>query len=116
MNIKTAFDINSIVRHKFGGTKTGYGSKTIIRYEVLYIGTETCSAGTQIFYRCRPIQITERDDFKEPSVVVHDVIVSDMTPANRAGGQGECFFREDELLPCDEKMLRIIMDSQQGEQ
>jgi len=115
MNTKTAFDINSIVRHKFGGAKTRYGSKIIVRYEVLYISTETCSAGTQIFYRCRPIQITEQENFKEPSVVIHDVISSDMIPVNRAGGQGECFFREDELLPCDEAMLKIIMDSTQAE-
>ena len=115
MNTKTAFEINSIVRHKFGKEKTKFNTRTITRYEVLYINTETCSAGTQIFYRCRPILITESKDYEDKTQVIHDVHVADVTPVNRAGGQGECLFREDELLPCDEAMLKIIMDSTQAE-
>ncbi len=96
MNIETKFKINDLVQHKFAKLATLKGmndSKSAIKfYEVLYIHTETCSAGTQVFYRCRPYYPIFENAYKADSEII-DIGYGMGENVN----QGTSYFREDEL-------------------
>ena len=105
MTIVTKFQINDLLRHKYGnGFEREFAGKRTVRYEVLYISTETCSAGTQIFYTCRPITVvsTKRGHGIEDDIVSVDVQVADLADLSR------CKFREDEVIECDPETLAHI--------
>jgi len=102
MNIQTEFNIGNIVLEKFNSfnpTKSG-----IIKYKglcIVYITSETCSAGTQIFYHCRILLALREGKFPaEP-----DNIIS--VEFGRADGDNRSTLmetmvkiREDELKKC----------------
>lgn len=75
--------------------------------QVMEIITQTCYAGTQIFYLCRVIhiQLSKRHDFDADRqaewIVGHGV-------SNSNGGWGVQKYREDELEAADKKVLEII--------
>jgi hypothetical protein len=98
MTIETKFKINDLVQHKFAKAPTLKGLndlKTAIKFfEVLYIHTETCSAGTQVFYRCRAYYPIVESSYKEDSKII-DIGYG----LGEDGKQGTTYFREDELKP-----------------
>lgn len=98
MIIETKFKINDLVQHKFQkqGTTKGNGDfkSTMKFFEVLYIHTETCSAGTQVFYRCRPFFPLVENNYKEDGKVLD--IGFGVSPQTI---EGTAYFREDELKP-----------------
>lgn len=51
MNIETKFKVGSLVRHKFERQT----HDAIHALEVMEISTDTCYAGTQVFYQCRAL-------------------------------------------------------------
>ena len=96
MTIETKFKINDLVQHKFqraGTTKGNSDLRNSMKFhEVLYIHTETCSAGTQVFYRCRPFFPMLESNYKEDSKI--NDIGFGMGPQTI---DGTSYFREDEL-------------------
>lgn len=98
MTIETKFKINDLVQHKFAKSPTLKGMndlKTSIKFfEVLYIHTETCSAGTQVFYRCRPYYPIVENAYKADSEII-DIGFG----IGQNGTEGTSYFREDELKP-----------------
>ena len=109
MNVTTAFEINDIVRHKYGGKFTyRHGSAENIRYEIIYIHVETCSAGSQIFYTCRPLFINRDKDYASDEVKT-SIRCADNTQLK------DIRFREDEVSPCDTATLADIMSCKEAE-
>lgn len=97
MTIEPKFKINDLVQHKFAKAATLDGlseMRSIVKFfEVLYIHTETCSAGTQIFYKCRNYYPVSDGYGKEMKIV--DIGYG----MGENGTQGLMYFREDELKP-----------------
>jgi hypothetical protein len=104
MNITPKFKINDIIKLKHSRDWDPDDSfREAVRYEVIYIATETCSAGTQIFYSCRPMQVTESAYRSNDKVgTSSQVKVMDAVDFLRTR------YREDEVVPCDPVTLAII--------
>lgn len=107
MTIEAKFKINDLVRNKFQKHQTleNLSGKASVQFmEILYITTETCSAGTQIFYRCRCYYPVITNVYKEPKALL-DFAFS-------IGGsdslQGTHNFREDELISLDIETKTIL--------
>jgi len=96
MTIEPKFKINDLVQHKYQKkselNKLDSARSTMKFFEVIYIHTETCSAGTQIFYRLRPFfPIVESGYKEEPKIIDLGFGVGSN------GTEGTSYFREDEL-------------------
>lgn len=102
MEIKTKFNVNDLVQHKFQNTNTTAHVKLF--YEVLFMDTQTCSAGTQVFYTCRPIMITYDKDWKDG---VKTITAEDFNPGRTKESEYQKF-REDEIIPCSEKVKETM--------
>lgn len=102
MTIEPKFAINNLVKHKFDNLTKGNFKAAI---EVLYIHTETCSAGTQIFYLGRHITATKNAKYEnnpDQWTVGHDMGQDDKGQALRK-------YREDELVECPKDIMEIIL-------
>jgi hypothetical protein len=109
MTITPKFKINDLLQHKFS-QKAPIPAEMISLmnfFEILYIQTETCSAGTQIFYKCRSMGPSFKHNYKdEPTLQdIHFGLSKDNS------GNGYVVFREDEVIPMSEeakKAYKII--------
>ena len=104
MEIKTKYSIGNIITHKFGRGNRELGpSSMTMRYEVLFIDINTCSAGSQIFYTCRPI-------FIERLIVGYGEEKREVISVFPVDGQdvSKCKFREDEVVDCDAESIALI--------
>jgi hypothetical protein len=94
--IQPKFNINDLVQHKFQKSATipQVGTQKASFFEVLFITTETCSGGTQIFYRVRPFFPFVEGGYKLETRIIDFAfgIAPDMQG-------GTSYFREDELKP-----------------
>lgn len=97
MNIKSKYEINELVKHKFS-----YDEHSITALEIMEVSTVTCYAGTQIFYNCRPIIAKRHKDNPEKWEVFYAV---------HRGEDAYDRLREDELSFLDEESKSIILKS-----
>lgn len=101
MTITSLYEMNQILIRKF--TKN---NNKLVAFEVLQIESSTCSAGTQIFYFCRPIIITKEPFSKEEKWNVNFGV-------GKTGGElGWEKLREDELLPAPANITDILSANQ----
>lgn len=103
MYIKTRFDVNNLVRHKFDN----HGDKEKFAFEVMEIGSNTCYAGTQIFYTCRPIVVIKefKVKYKEDGEFTWEVYHTSYK--NNESGLER--LREDELVELEQETVDIIL-------
>lgn len=102
MNIETKFKIGDFVRHKFQRSPLGK-SQTCLGAVVQYIHTETCSAGTQVFYNLRFLIQAMKHDSQLWAAKDNELvdILPGADPTNHK-------FREDELVALPEDIVKII--------
>lgn len=98
MNIEPKFKIGDLVRHKY--SRSNQKNDLLIAMEVLFIHTETCSAGTQIFYQCRMLFQILSSSFKEAAQLL------DIAPSDKF----EIKFREDEIVECPDDIKKLITE------
>lgn len=83
--------------------KDSQENKIVSAYEVMEVVTQTCYAGTQVFYLCRPLFrfYTKDYSFKEPEKrnVLTDIL---------HGEKMDVKFREDEVRACAQEIVDII--------
>jgi hypothetical protein len=102
MTIQPKFQINDLVQHKY--QKSAVAQYNLLDkngakfFEVLYIHTETCSAGTQVFYRLRPFFPVPDNAFKQEDSKIIDISFG----MHHDTAHGTVYFREDELRPMAE--------------
>jgi len=108
MEIKTQFNVGDLTKHKYEvGTKERQAALLILE-----IVTQTCCAGTQNFYKCRPLmaqksypnKFLNSEEFEW--AIGYAVIDADST-----NPLGIKTFREDELVDLPEE-TRVIIKSQ----
>jgi hypothetical protein len=102
MRIETKFNIGDLVRHKYSkATAKTVHDGLLLALTVLDIKTETCIAGTQIFYICRALYQHRKSKFsiKEDDELV-EIGYSGVSEATK--------LREDELQICPEEIIKII--------
>lgn len=104
MEIKTKFDVNNLVKRKFDTNSKNRMSAL----EVMEVIAQTCYAGTQVFYLCKPV-IAEKefkDKWKEDGefswVIAHGISQEE----NQAGWRK---YREDELIEAPKEVIDIIL-------
>lgn len=108
MDIKSKWGIGSLLQFKFFSPE----QSNIVVYEVQFIHTETCSAGTQVFYTVRPIIITYQPNFskiKEEAKKLRSV-EHGVTKDGTVGTLPK--FREDELVDCKDEFLNLLQTKQ----
>lgn len=97
MKIETKFDVNNLVKRKFDKQLMG---KKLFCLEVMEVISQTCYAGTQVFYLCRPVYAeNNRNEWD----VFHGV---NATSDNQTGWRK---YREDELVQCSDEEIKIIL-------
>lgn len=102
MEIKSKFSINDLLTHKYERR----GEKKVTALEVINIITETCSAGTQIFYVCRPLVASNLAYTGEPKWhVSFGILRSESTD------MAIVKLREDELIAATEEISNIIINA-----
>ncbi len=105
MKIETKFDINNLVKRKFDSDYNH--SKCCL--EVMEVITQTCYAGTQVFYLCRSIILNKEfeHEYKKDGnfkwVICHGVSQEENTLAWRK-------YREDELIEAPIGLIDIILN------
>lgn len=97
MEIKTKFNVHDLLVHKYDMDKIN----SVIALEVLQIKTESCYAGTQVFYDCRAI-IANKSSKDDRWHIGHSVILSE---DNKTGWKK---YREDELLPASKETINLL--------
>lgn len=106
MEFKTIFNIHDLVKHKY--ESRGIESE-VLCYEVLEVMTQTCYAGTQVFYDCRLIQSNEENLYKKDSEGNHMYVRrSGVAIGKDSHLMASQRFREDELVLLDEKSTAIM--------
>lgn len=108
MEITTKFNVNDLVQFKYNKRMNdGSGvlkDAIVLLFEVMDIQTQTCMAGTQVFYLCRGIHgITDSDfvDGKRVKKIVQFAIGS-------AKSSEYTSIREDELKPAEEELVALL--------
>ena len=102
MNIQSKFDINDILVQQFSRKSQTYFQAL----QVLEVVTQSCYAGTQVFYFCRPIiGHREVELFKEKRDYVWRIDHGLSKNDHEMGWQK---YREDELLKAPQEILDII--------
>lgn len=109
MGIETAYAVNDMVMHRFGMES----SEMKVVYRVMEIITNTCYAGTQVFYRLRPVCLVKKHErFKGDGSFTWEVRAGHsgrMTDKNNNLGWEE--FREDELEPITQKYTDVLANA-----
>lgn len=102
MTIETRFKVGDLVKHKYSiATAETKKEGLCIAMSILYIRTETCSAGTQVFYLCRSLFQHRKYDMMLKDNDLVEIGVGGFPPEQNK-------FREDELVPCPEDIIKII--------
>ncbi len=101
MEIKTKFNINDLVQYKF---HIENNKRSTFFYEIQFIHTETCSAGSQVFYLCRPIAILYSEHYLDNAKVIE---LSDFDLRKPRDGEYQKF-REDEIVPASKNLIEIM--------
>lgn len=105
MKIETKFDINNLVQHKFNKCTSLENGDVVCAYEVMDITTNTCYAGTQIFYDLRPIHkiffTSGYADKKKTSI--------DIGTGYTKFQNGWIRYREDELIAAKQSDIDLIL-------
>lgn len=106
MKLTTKFEVNDLIKHKYNTP----GKDSVAILEVMEIITQTCYAGTQVFYLCRAIILTKEftgfnkeDDRKW--VVGHSI----SKDSNKISWER---YREDELISINKDEEEIFKESQ----
>lgn len=104
MEIKAKFEINDLTKAKYD---TAHKGQTIL-LEIMFINTETCSAGTQIFYTCRVIVIMKefKHSYSKEGAYTWEVAHGINNKQDNATGYQK--YREDELIPATSDLLDIV--------
>lgn len=106
MEIKTQFDIHNLVQRKFD---TGSKSVTTL-LEVMDIKTETCIAGTQVFYATRPISIVKEYNDKWNDEKGFELrVMHGFTNEKLNTLTNLPIYREDELITAKQEYIDIIL-------
>lgn len=112
MEIKTNFKVNDLVLSKyqkqFDINKPT--NKFLICMEVMQITTNTCMAGTQIFYDCRTMHVITATSFVDGKMTEK---VLDLSPGSLRDGD-YTRFREDELKPVSQEVVDFITEHCKG--
>lgn len=105
MTIETKYNIGDLVQGKY--TLSPDTDATPVILEVQFIDVNTCIAGAQIFYNCRPHLIEYYKNFDD-TVKEGRKVKSIHTNRNDSNGQTGAKYREDELKPCPEEYKKIL--------
>lgn len=106
MNIKTKFKVGDLAM----GIFDKFREKQITLLRIMEIESQTCYAGTQVFYRCRPILlIKEKQLFEDKGFVW---LVGHGVGENDRGQVHWLKYREDELKPALKEMIDIVLSEQ----
>ena len=106
MEIKTKFNVNNLVISKYQKDPVKRNnSELFCCYEVIDINTQTCMAGTQIFYIVRPIHGFITNEYKEGKRE------SKFTDFNIASYQNREYatIREDELVEASKEIIDLVL-------
>jgi hypothetical protein len=104
MIIVSKFDVHNLVKRKFdSGGKLGFTA-----FEVMEVISQTCYAGTQIFYLCKPI-IVHREFKNEYSKEGEFSFNVGHGLASRDGELGWTKYREDELIELPKEEMDVIL-------
>lgn len=128
MEINPKFTITDLLQTKYSNPDPN--RKELHVFEVLEISTQTCYAGTQIFYDCRPIAVGMKRNWKKPEEttpdtketmaetfasmenamkVISDFIAEDVESATtKLANPSTIRFREDELKACTPEMIAVV--------
>ena len=109
MKIESKFDVNNIVAHKF--QKDGHDA--FIASEILGVQTDTCYAGTQVFYLCRNLMLQKKRDFEYKGDEVEKKHKWEVNHAISGDTKGQIplqGYREDEIVECPKKFIDIILN------
>lgn len=98
MEINTKFNVGDLIKHKY----TSQSKKRKFALFVKEVTTQTCYAGTQVFYICRLIFVEKILDSKFDEEGTFEWV----TGFNHE--QKLCKLREDELTDLDKETLDII--------
>lgn len=98
MNIETKYNVNDLVQHKY---QKAFGAKRKSAFEVIEIVTNSCYAGSQVFYKCRMIHSVTEERLSD----IYEIV--DFGPTGTSNGE-YVEFREDELKPCEETLALQI--------
>ena len=105
MEIETRYDITDFVRRRFDRDT----NETILALHVMEIITQTCYAGTQVFYLCR--QLKAEKVFEKPFKREGDFVWAIChSYSQRSGEMGVVKYREDELLPLEPDKLKVFKE------
>lgn len=96
MRIETKFKIRDLLRREYDTPRR----ESITVLDVMEINSQTCYAGTQVFYTCRPILLNRI--YKPDGWEVSHAI------GNEDGSTGWVKYREDELLLCSKEVIDIV--------
>ncbi len=107
LNIEVEFRVNELVVTKYSSTEGNILNPrdgAMLCLEVMEIRTETCYAGTQVFYVCRSIHghtVTEYVDGERK------VTYNDFQRGMNSRGEYNSY-REDELKPASSEVVELI--------
>ena len=104
MKIETQFDVNNLVKRKFDTQ-----SRTQMNcLEVMEVISQTCYAGTQVFYLCRPIiaQKEFKNQYKEEGEFTWTILHGISQEENKSGWRK---YREDELIECPKEEMDVYL-------
>src|SRR5262245_56378563 len=104
IQINPQFDINNLLITKYHN----HNKNKIICFEVMEVQTQTCSAGTQIFYLCR-LLIAEKLFRSEEWTVG----IGMSGPHGEESGLKK--FREDELVQAPDEVIYILLGTEKKE-
>lgn len=108
MEITTKFNVNDLTQRKWDRSP----ENKLFALEIMEIISQSCYAGTQVFYLCRQIQMFKsfKEKYKEEGdfkwVVAHGI-------TNEEGEMGWIKYREDELIPAPKESLEILHNASQ---
>lgn len=104
MDIKAKFNINDLLRAKYDSTHKGQ----IVLLEAMFVMTETCSAGTQVFYICRAIILLKeyKNEFRKKGSYVWNIAHGVNNDKDNSTGYRK--YREDEIIGASSYLLDIV--------
>ena len=110
MKLQSKFNVNDLLARKFDSN----GNKYFHIFEVLEIITNTCYAGTQFFYLCRPITGSKEYKEKYKDSGEFKWIVRHVIGNNANHTPGKLYaekYREDELVLAPKRVIDIVLKS-----